>query len=144
MIARFWVASALVFSILLLQVGCGGPPGMEKVSGKVTFADGQMPQGEIAVVRFEPIPGTQAEGQSKGAAGDIKPDGTFVLTSMNKGDGAFVGEYKVCFTFLKTYVGRESLVDEKFTTMGTTPHTAKVTAGGKNYFEFEVTKPAGR
>ena len=144
MIARFWVASGLTLSILLWQVGCGGPPGMEKASGKVTFADGPMPQGEIAVVRFEPVPGTQAEGQSKGASGDIQPDGTFVLTTMDKGDGAFVGEYKVCFTFLKTYVGRESLVDAKFTTSGTTPHSAKVTAGGKNHFEFEVSKPAGR
>lgn len=131
----------LLFSLLVWQVGCGGAPGLQPVTGKVTFPDGQIPQGEVAVVRFEPIEGTQAEGQSKAGSGNIQPDGTFKLMTIQKDDGAFVGEYKVCFTFLKTYVGRESQVDAKYTTQKTTPHTAKVTQGGKNHFEFEVTKP---
>ena len=57
---------------------------------------------------------------------------------MQKNDGAYVGEYKVCFTILKAYPSGPSLIDPKFNSVGTTPHTAKVTKGGKNYFEFEV------
>jgi hypothetical protein len=130
----------MVLSLLLCVAGCGGGiPGLQRVTGKITVpGGGPPPKGEISVVRFEPVAGTQAEGQAKGASGDIQPDGTFTLTTVQKNDGAFVGEYKVCFTILKAYPNGPSLVDPKFASAGTTPHTAKVTKGGKNYFEFEV------
>ena len=144
MIARLWLAG-LGLSLLLCQAGCGGPPGMQKVTGKVTLAGGAtIPRGEINTVRFEPVAGTQAEGQAKGASGDIQPDGTFILGTMEKNDGAYVGEYQVCFTILKQYPNGPSLVDQKFTSGRTTSLTAKVTKGGRNYFEFEVSGPAGK
>jgi len=140
-IAR-WLFSILLLGFVLALVGCGSP-GMQQVTGKVTFEDGSIPKGEIAVIRFEPIEGTQAAGQSKGASGDLQPDGTYRLTTIEKGDGAYVGEYKVCFSILKSYVGRESLVEQKFTSASTTPLTAKVTAGGPNKFDFTVSKAPG-
>ncbi len=143
MILRLSLVMMALSFLAALQAGCSSAPGMEQVSGKVAFTDGAMPKGEIATIRFEPIAGTNAPGQSKGASGDIQPDGTYQLYSMNKGDGAFIGEYRVCFTFLKTYVGRESQVDAKFTAAGTTPLRAKVAAGGKNKFDFEVTRAPG-
>jgi hypothetical protein len=116
---------------------------LQNVSGEVKFSDGTIPKGEITIVRFEPVEGTHAEGQSKAASGDIGPDGKYVLTTIEKGDGAYVGEYKVTFTVLKSYIGRESLLDPKFTSAATTPHTAKVTKGGNNTFNFEISKAPG-
>jgi hypothetical protein len=140
------IAGSLLAAALLatMHVGCNSTPGMQKVTGTVKFSDGAMPTAEIAVIRFEPVPGTQAPDQSKAASGDIKPDGSYALTTINTGDGAYVGEYKVTFTVLKTYVGRESLVDPKFTAAATTPHTAKVTAAGPNKFDFEISKAPGQ
>ena len=139
MIARL-LPCLLLFVAL---IGCG-PPGLQQVTGKVTFEDGSAPQGEIKTIRFEPIAGTHAEGQSKGASGDLQPDGTFRLGTMEKTDGAYIGEYKVCLTILKTYIGRETLVEKKFTTANTTPLTAKVTAAGPNKFDFTISKAPGR
>ncbi len=127
--------------LLCVLFGCGSP-GMQQVTGKVTYEDGSVPQGEIKVIRFEPIAGTHADGQSKGASGDLQPDGTYRLTTIEKNDGAYVGEYKICFTILKTYVGRETLVDPNFTTVTTTPLTAKVTTG-TNQFDFTISKAPG-
>ena len=139
-----WFGLSLLVCGLFAAAGCGGPPGMEQVSGKVTYEDGSFPAGEIATIRFEPIAGTQAPDQSKGASGDIKPDGTYSLSTIEKGDGAYVGEYKVCFTILKSYIGRESLVDPQFAAAMSTPLTAKVTSAGPNKFDFTIKKAAGR
>jgi hypothetical protein len=132
--------SLFVLSLAAALVGCG-PPGVQPVSGTVKFAGGGMPMAEVTAIRFEPIEGTTAAGQVKVAGGKIKPDGTYTLTTFKDGDGAYVGEYKVCFVINKTYVGQEPLIDKKYAKPETTPHTAKVTAGGANKFDFEVTPP---
>jgi hypothetical protein len=129
----------LTLTLLAALVGCG-PPGVQPVSGTVKFAGGAMPMAEVTAIRFEPVAGTTAEGQSKVAGGKIKPDGSYTLTTFEDGDGAFVGEYKVTFVITKTYIGQESLIDAKYTKAETTPHTAKVTTGA-NQFDFEVTPP---
>ena len=141
MTARFLLTvGCLAFASLL--VGCG-PPAMQKVTGKVTYDDGSAPVGEFAVVRFESVAGSHAEGQGKSASGNIKPDGTYTLTTIDKDDGAYVGEYKVCFTVLKGYPKGISMVDPKFTAVQTTPHTAKVVKGGPNKFDFTISKAPG-
>lgn len=121
--------------------GCSSS-GVYPVSGKVTFTDGAMPQAEVATIRFEPIPGTTKENQSKPASGRLAPDGSYKLTTLEPDDGAFVGEYKVVFTIRKEYMGTGTLVDPKFTSAETTPHSAKVKAGS-NKFDFEVTRSPG-
>jgi hypothetical protein len=133
---------SLVF--LTILAGCGGSPGLYPVHGKITSANGPLPKGEVAIIRFEPIAGTTAEGQTKAASGDIQPDGTYQLTTLDRNDGAFVGDYKVTFTINKTYLGQESLIDPKFTRTATTPHTAKVTSDGDNQFDFEIAKAPGK
>ncbi|WP_425614471.1 hypothetical protein NA78x_004340 [Anatilimnocola sp. NA78] len=134
------------FSLLLLMMvvvavtGCN-PKGVNPVRGKISFAGGQRPAAEIAVIRFEPVHDPNAaEGTFKAASGDIQPDGTYRLTTFDPNDGALAGEYKVVFTVLKTYMGRESLVDKKFTTAATTPFTASVKSGS-NSFDFDLAAP---
>jgi hypothetical protein len=140
--ARFLLTVGCI-SFLCLFAGCSGPPGMQKVTGKVTYDDGSIPTGEFAMVRFESVAGTHAEGQSKGASGKIGPDGTYTLTTIENNDGAYVGEYKVCFTVLKGYPKGISMVEKKFTEAQTTPHTAKVVKGGPNKFDFTISKAPG-
>lgn len=123
-------------SVALLLGGCGSSSGVQKVTGKIEFPGGEVPKGELAVVRFEPV-ATGGEGV-RGASGDIQPDGTFQLTTLEPNDGAYPGEYKVALTVVKTYYGQEPLIDPKYSSVRTTPFSATVTAGGKNHFEFKV------
>lgn len=130
-----------VFCFLLLT-GCG-PPGLQPIHGKVTFAGGMPPQSEIAVIRFEPVEGSTLPEQFKVASGTINPDGSYKLTTLDPDDGAYVGEYKVCFTIHKTYRGQESQIEPEFTKAATTPFTVKVERGGKRNFDFELKKAPG-
>lgn len=119
--------------VLLLAAGCSGGPGvtMVPVRGTVKFTDGTVPQGEVATVFFEPVAeGATAGTVRKGARGDIDPkDGSFVLTTVDPGDGAIAGKYKVIFTVHKTYMGRESLIPDVYTRPETTPFEVTVERG---------------
>ncbi len=134
---RRLIVGGLLLAVVTL-VGCGGSDsGTVKVSGTVKFSDGTVPAGEVAIVRFEPAtPGPKA----KAASGDIKPDGTFVLTTMMPGDGAYPGEYKVTFSVFDKYAPpRKELVEASFTKPDTTKHTASVKKNGDK-FDFIVEK----
>jgi hypothetical protein len=133
---RLFSTTALLALPLLLCTGCNSS-GIYPVTGKITFKEGMPPAAEVAVVRFEPVGGGDPE-KVKPASGRIQPDGSYRLTTLEPDDGAFVGEYKVTFTILKTYQGRESLIDRKYTLGSSTPFTAKVEAGGSNEFDFEL------
>ncbi len=136
----------------LLPVGCSGEPRvhMVPVRGTVKFTDGTIPQGEVATVFFEPVDiGSQATQPAPGvfrkaAFGDINPkDGSFELTTVNPGDGAIAGKYKVVFQIHKTYLGRESLIPEKYTRAETTPFEV-IVEPGCGPFTFELEKLPGR
>jgi hypothetical protein len=134
---RILVASWLALALL---VGCGGPPvELVKVQGTVKFADGSVPQGEVATVQFEPLPdGSQKI--RKAASGPIKPDGSYELMTIQPGDGAIPGRYKVVFSVLKTYMGREPMVPAKYMDPATTPCEATVEPGKPNQFDFKLDK----
>jgi hypothetical protein len=124
---------------LLGLPGCGPKgPVRAKVSGTVKYKDGTIPQGEVAVIRFEPVnmgPGTKA------ASGGIQPDGSFQLTTMDPNDGAFPGDYKVCFTVKAKYDATSpNMVAPQYGAGATTPLTATVKAGEKNHFEYVIEK----
>jgi len=146
---------AVVGAIALLGwfgSGCSDQPKvtMVPVRGTVKFTDGTIPQAEVATVYFEPIDiGAQAAppGQApvrKMAFGEINPkDGSFELTTVRPGDGAIAGKYKVIFQVHKTYLGRESLIPEKYTRADTTPFEVTVEPGC-GPFTFELEKLPGR
>ena len=81
--------------LLLVFAGCGpssassvGVP-TSPVQGKVTYKGQPLTKGRVI---FEP------DGKGKEAFGDIQPDGTFVLTTYKKDDGAVLGNHRVSIT----------------------------------------------
>jgi hypothetical protein len=92
---RSATARCLVLSAsAAMLIGCGGDPSKPKlgrVSGKVTYNGQPVPKG---VVSFVPSGGPGAQtGQS--ATGEIGPDGSYTLTTFDRGDGAVLGEHTV-------------------------------------------------
>ena len=76
-------AAILVLSVLS---ACGpSRPQTAPVTGKVTFRGNPLPEGTIT---FYPEIGRSATGR-------IGPDGTYVLTTFDEGDGALVGKHTV-------------------------------------------------
>jgi hypothetical protein len=75
--------------VLLLAAGCGGPT-MAKVTGTVAIEPGGAPlKGGIVTL----LPADDPTKPS--AVGDVEQDGTFVVSTYKKGDGAEVGRYLV-------------------------------------------------
>ena len=83
--------------IVLVALGCfacwgcgtaggGAPAALIPVKGKVTYKGQPVTQGRI---RFEP------DGYGRPATGQIKPDGTFELTTQKPGDGVVAGHHRV-------------------------------------------------
>jgi len=68
------------------------------------------------IVRFEPDYGRMA-------TGELQADGTFVLTTFEKGDGAVAGQHRVFITGTSSNP-RKELVPQKYTT----PDGSKLTA----------------
>ncbi|WP_145177085.1 hypothetical protein [Gimesia aquarii] len=79
------------FVLLTLSAftGCSGnsdelPTG--KVYGKVTYKGKPLPLGSVTFI---------PDGMGKAASGEIQEDGSYVLTTYSKGDGAIIGNHKV-------------------------------------------------
>jgi hypothetical protein len=118
--------SALVLGAVLL-VGCGGG-GTSPVTGKVVYADGQPVAGGTVIF-------TSAATKTT-ATGEIKPDGTFQLTTESTGDGAAPGEYSVVVHDAREY-GKDSMIAPKYRDIAQTP--LKFTVEPKsNEFEIKV------
>lgn len=101
---------AAVFGAILAigWTGCTGGGGdfeLAPTKGRVTV-DGQPVKGGSITFRPVASEGTMA---GKPAAGEVKDDGTFVLTTHEPGDGAVVGKHKVLFTPI--YIGATSYED---------------------------------
>jgi hypothetical protein len=79
------VGSVALAAVLISCVGCGPANGIVPVTGIAKLKDGT------------PLPGGRVflTGGEKGANGQIKPDGTFVLGTATLSDGAKPGSYKV-------------------------------------------------
>lgn len=72
--------------VLPMIFGCGpSRPETAPVTGKVTFQGKPVPEGTIV---FYPEKGRSATGR-------IQPDGTYVLTAFEDGDGALTGKHVV-------------------------------------------------
>ncbi|NLF68617.1 MAG: hypothetical protein GX575_06110 [Candidatus Anammoximicrobium sp.] len=74
-------------------MGCGSDLVTAPVSGTVR-ADGQPVNG--GVVTFAPVGGDASAG--KPAGGAVQADGTFVLSTESKGDGAILGRHRVIYS----------------------------------------------
>jgi hypothetical protein len=143
---NFWQSSFAIFAatglflvMFLPLAGCGsGGPKMGKVTGKIVYTDGSIPQGGVAVIRLEPAPGTTAEIR-KAASNEINKDGSYELFTVRPGDGAIYGEYKAVFTILESYRTGISLVDSKYTKAETSPFDCVIDSPSHE-FDFEIEK----
>lgn len=95
------VTTLLSMSILgLTAFGCGGGDGSDlktgRVSGKVSHKGQPVTGGTVS---FVPVAAPdQKTPTGKPAAGIVKPDGTFVLSTYGIDDGAIIGKHKVGYT----------------------------------------------
>jgi len=127
MIARtfaWFVLVSLAFCGTL--VGCGGGPDIDaefaSVSGKVKYDDGSVPQGQIRVIRFDPVADASAPKIRKAASAQIsKEDGSFEMYTVRPGDGVILGKYKVVFIIQQSHEDPAPQVAAQFTSAETTP-----------------------
>ena len=75
-------------------VGCGGAA-KAKVTGKVTYQGQPVSGGSITLA---PQTTLDPEAPARPAAGEVKPDGTFVLGTDKATDGAAIGRHKVNYS----------------------------------------------
>ena len=111
-----WICSVIVAGLVTCAAGCGGPagvPGVVKVSGTVTL-DGTPVEG--ATVTFQP------EGDARAASGRTDANGVFQLTTLNSGDGALPGNYKVSISKMEDTDPAHQVTAEEF---------AQMVSGGK-------------
>ncbi len=84
----------ILFATITL-VGCSGKKETAPVSGKVTFQGKEVKGGSIT---FSPIPTGDSKKPGKPASGIIQENGTFVLGTYKKADGAIIGRHRVSFS----------------------------------------------
>jgi hypothetical protein len=127
------LAKSITLAALLLVAGsgCGAGSGtmatLIPVKGKVTYKGQPLTKG---IVRFEP------DGYGRPATGELQADGTFVLTTLQKGDGVVAGEHKVSITDTGSKP-RKELVPKKYTIPNTSKLTAEVDADHTE-FNFDL------
>ena len=145
----------ILAAMLVLPMFCGcGPSRSETapVTGKVTFHGNPVPEGTIA---FYPENGRFATGR-------IQPDGTYVLTTFEEGDGALTGNHVVMIEAVRFAKGPQPksmqeevamakkskrpnsamikpkwLIPQKYANRTTSGLTAEVSAG-KNTIDFDL------
>src|SRR5262245_8182002 len=88
------VTRAAAAALLTLGLGCSGGPAIYPVEGTVVFADGS-PARELKGYTVEFERAERGAGKLVSAVGTVGPDGTFRLTTLKDGDGAYVGRHRV-------------------------------------------------
>lgn len=87
---RVRTLSAILALAVLTATGCGGGNGLEMypVRGEVTYKGKPLERGIVDYLPTAPDAG-------RPASGSIQPDGTFVLTTHARDDGAVKGTYSI-------------------------------------------------
>jgi hypothetical protein len=133
------VYGVLCIAAFIGALGCSGEKSdLAPVRGKVLLNDQPMEFGRVMTV-------PQA---GRGSAGEIQPDGTFMLTTNDDGDGAAIGVHKVAVTTMTTApvadpeaVGAESQVPARYSNPETSKLTIEVKADGENSPVLKLTSP---
>jgi hypothetical protein len=84
----------LLSAFIVFAVGCGGPK-VYPVDGQIVYTDGE-PAANLKgyKVEFESVDALH-EGHAVSAEGEVKPDGSFQMTTFKPGDGVFAGKHRV-------------------------------------------------
>lgn len=129
-----------IFGVAILLAGCssGNQFPTEEVRGKIMFRNAPVTTGTVVFV---------PEGDMPSATGEIKPDGTFQLTTYDEHDGAVIGMHSVMVTSLEDMSDKlpeersgtpRSLVPPKYSNYNTSGLTAEVTEGEANSVTLEL------
>lgn len=86
-----WLRSGLVCVACVVAIGCNNQPPVAPVRGVVTMDGKPLPGGRVM---FSPIASGENKVVGQSALGHIQPDGSFVLTTFEEGDGAVVGSHR--------------------------------------------------
>jgi hypothetical protein len=118
---------SLLLGFAVAAVGCGGNERKTAVvTGKVTYKGKPVPTGTITFVPKTPGPP---------ATGELRPDGTYTLTTYRDGDGAVLGEHTVMITALQDMSDRlpedrnplpPPIIPSKYSSVSTSGLTATV------------------
>ena len=119
--------------------GCGGPsrPPLAKVHGKVTYKGEPLTSGSVIFMPVAAMGDAGPTSVAQPAASQIKPDGSYELTTDNPGDGAIVGEHKVAVVSVD-FNTKRSVIPEKYQAPATTP-LSRTVKEGDNAIDIEVT-----
>jgi hypothetical protein len=117
------------------MLGCSGDAAKPvPVRGMVHFRDGSVPQGEIAVIRLEPM-----APNGRPAIGNILDDGSFDLSTVGETKGVLPGKYKVTLKVSKTYrPPHVSLVAAKYNRAETSDIEVQISPDGSDSFDFKI------
>ena len=78
---------------LLWATGCkSSGPKMVRIRGMVSYKGAPLTNVTQGIVRYAP---KEASSSAREATGRIQPDGSFVMTTFQRGDGVVVGEYDI-------------------------------------------------
>lgn len=135
---RRWLSLGVVATLTL---GCSRGPATAEVSGTVTLDGKPLSFGSVM---FQSAAGGQP------ARGDIQPDGTFVLSTFQPGDGAMVGNHRVrvvCYSSqdpakqgqgpMGDSLG-QLLIPERYTSLGASGLSADVPPEGLTDYKIEL------
>lgn len=120
------------------RTGCNSSD-LALVKGKVTLNGKPVPNGTVNFIPDNPGPS---------ATGELKPDGTYALTTNKLDDGAKLGTYKVVIVAMEDQSGKlpeeksplpAAIVPLKYTSLATTELTATVEKK-ENTIDFELKK----
>ncbi len=101
----------LIVAALCAGAGCGGPEGLKglmPVTGTVTYQGAPVKDANVA---FAP------EGGGRAASGRTDDSGKFRLTTLNPGDGAMPGRYKVSVSKIENTDAAAQITAEEMTNM---------------------------
>ncbi|MDR2704754.1 MAG: carboxypeptidase-like regulatory domain-containing protein [Planctomycetaceae bacterium] len=138
---KFKILTSLLI-LLPLVIGCNnqGLSGLYKVKGKVTL-QGQ-PIGNVSI-SLKPI---ENDPEKRPASGTSREDGTFVITTLKPGDGAYPAKYKVLLGRVEiksiggNTIGRDT-IPKKYRDPNTTPIEYEVKAGKNPDLIIDIDEP---
>jgi len=136
---RVWVfcrfttrqACGLLWAACLLLAGCGSGLDIAPTRGTISVKGEMLTNGRVM---FMPIGGGQY------AVGEIQPDGSFVMSTVDDGDGVLVGEHSVQITQREDDVepGKQAY---NFESPPGEPYVVK--SGEENVFDIDIDTDKG-
>jgi hypothetical protein len=131
------IALVTLATAAVVLAGCGSNDKKTAVvRGTVTYDGKAVPNGTVSFI--------PADGRS--ATGEVQPDGSYILTTYRKGDGAILGQHKVVIVAMEDMSNRlpearnplpPSIIPVKYTSLATSDLRADV-KDQENIIDFKL------